>query len=43
VRARVKIEVEKFIGGSVGSVNEPPPAVEPEEIEDDQEETNDEE
>jgi len=43
VRSMVKIEVEKFIGGSVGSVNEPPPAQEPEEIEEDeQEETNDE-
>lgn len=32
VRALVKVKVEKFIGGTVGSVNEPPPAVESEEL-----------
>jgi len=41
VRARVKVEVEKFIGGAVGSVNEPPPQPEPEELEEHgEEETN---
>jgi len=36
VRSLVKIEVEKFIGGAVGSVNEPPPKPELEEIEEDE-------
>lgn len=41
VRSLVKVEVEKFIGGAVGSVNEPPPKPELEEIgEDEQEEIN---
>ena len=35
VRARVKVEVEKFIGGAVGSVNEPPPKPELKGIEED--------
>lgn len=43
VRALVKVEVEKFIGGAVGSVNEPPPQPETEELEENgEEETNDE-
>jgi len=41
VRSLVKVEVEKFIGGSVGSINEPPPQPELEELEgNDEEETN---
>ena len=40
VRSLVKVEVEKFIGGAVGSINEPPPQPESEEIEDEQEEIN---
>jgi|TARA_R110000744_G_scaffold63453_3_gene130595 hypothetical protein len=36
VQSLVKLEVEKFIGGTVGSINEPPPTeLESEEIEDD--------
>jgi len=38
VRSLVKIEVEKFIGGAVGSVNEPPPKPELEGIEEDEQE-----
>ncbi len=42
VRSLVKVEVEKFIGGAVGSVNEPPPKSELEEIEEDEQEEIDE-
>ena len=38
VRSLVKLEVEKFIGGAVGSVNEPPPKPELEELEEDEQE-----
>ena len=41
VRLLVKVEVEKFIGGAVGSVNEPPPAQEPEELEEDEQDQPD--
>ena len=38
VRSLVKVEVEKFIGGAVGSINEPPPQPESEELEEDEQE-----